>query len=289
MVKTLRAWMTAGLFGVVIALLAPRQSSAQVEISPESSPNAEIAELSQLLLTEISRSVSGSSPKVRVAIGIAAFREALAADDDRPLVAAYVTSTDFHAALGMRARPPNVTAVFSNPDPVAQVALAQALLGRSTIGVFDTPASHSLVMRIAQLPIQAIEVAPGQSIESLLRKAASVDALIVLPDPAVLNRSNIGHVVRSLYQRRQVLIGYSAVLTRVGGLASVYASPQSGAREVARLVAVFEADGALPPPTFVRDLDVAVNAPLARSLNIALPPDAELRDAVASALEKVVP
>jgi hypothetical protein len=132
-------------------------------------------------------------------------------------------------------------------------------------------------------------VIPGQSIESVLRKAASVDALIVLPDPAVLNRSNIGHVVRSLYQRRQVLIGYSAVLTRVGSLASVYASPESIAREVGQQVKQFEASGLLPPPTFVRELDVAVNAPLARSLNIALPPDAELRDAVKSALDKASP
>jgi hypothetical protein len=34
---------------------------------------------------------------------------------------------------------------------------------------------------------------------------------------------------------------------------------------------------------------VAVNAPLARSLNIALPPDAELRDAVTSALDRASP
>lgn len=287
--NNLRVRITGGLFAAAVALLAPRQGSAQVEIYPQSPPNAEIAELASLVVAEVPRSPTATSANVRVAIGIAAFRDALAAEDDRPLVAAYVTSTDFEAALGTRPRPPHITAVFSNPDPVAQVALARALLGGSTVGVLDTPASHTLVSRLARLPVQAIEITPGQSIESVLRKAASVDALIALPDSAVLNRSNIGHVVRSLYERRQVLIGYSAVLTRIGSLASVYVSPESNAREIGRVVRHFETTGALSPPTFVRELDVAVNAPLARSLNIALPPDAELRGAVKSALDKASP
>lgn len=268
-------------------LLIPITGVAQVHIVPQSAANPETAALVQRVRDELAAvSHRVAALDVRVTIGAAEFRKALIQDDKRPLVAAYLTSTEFEAALEGRERPPHVTAVFSNPDPLDQVALAQTLLGRPVIGVFDSPAAHSLVARIAASGVQPIPVSAGQGIDSLLRTADSLDAIIVLPDSSVLNRSNINHVVRTLYQRRKVLIGYSVTLARIGSLASVYVSPEAMARSVADVLERYAAGGTLPNPVFVRDVDVVINDRLARSLNIALPDRTALLRGVRSRKEE---
>jgi hypothetical protein len=191
-----------------------------------------------------------------------------------------VTSSEYEAALAGRARL-RITAVYSNPDPRDQAALARALLGGSTLAAFDTKASHHLVQILGRAA-HAIPASGEQNIDSLLRAADSFGAIIALPDPTVLNRSNISHVVRTLYERRKVLIGYSATLTRVGALASIYVTPEATAQSVVAVLDAYAANGALPPPVFVNDVDVTVNERLARSLNIAIPERTELLDAIRS-------
>lgn len=256
---------------------------AEIRIEPATATGQEAAQLAEVIRNELAR----ASPRiaaldVRITVGPLAFREALGSDDEHPLIATYLTSTEFAASLGGRERPAHVTAVFSNPDPLDQVALAQALVGRAVVGVFDSPAVHSLVSRIAARGVRPVPVSAGQGIDSLLRAAGGLDVIIVLPDPGVLNESNINHVVRTLYQRRQVLIGYSATLTRVGSLASVYSTPEAVARSVAQTLERFAGSGALPDPAFVEDVDIVVNERLAQSLNIALPTRAELFSAIRS-------
>jgi hypothetical protein len=88
--------------------------------------------------------------------------------------------------------------------------------------------------------------------------------------------------VRTLYARRKVLIGYSATLTKVGALASVYVSPKAISEGVVDILSEYAARGTLAGPVFVRDVDVTVNDRLARSLNIPVPEHAELLNAVRS-------
>lgn len=246
------------------------------------------------LLAVVRAQLSNISPKIRdvdarITVGASAFREALAQNDPRPLVAAYLTSVEFEEALGTRARPQNVTAVFANPDPRHQAELARKLTGRGTIGVIDSPASHALAVRLSAMGVRVIPAPPSQDVDALLRALNSVDVVIALPDSAVLNRSNINHVVRTLYQQRKVLIGYSDTLTRVGSLASVYVTPEATAVQVASVLEQYATTGVLPPPRYVRDVDVSVNDRLARSLNIALPDQAELLEAIRSSPVETAP
>lgn len=277
----------AALF-VLVALLP---SAAQGEIRITSAAGA--ADTASLVQT-VQAELSGASPAVkrldaRVTIGAAAFREALADDDSRPLVATYLTSVEFQEVLNGREHPAHVTAVYSNPDPAAQVRLARQLLGQATLGAFDSPAAHSLVTRVAGLGVRAIPTSPGQSIDSVLRSAQSLDAVIVFPDATVLNRSNINHAVRTLYQQRKVLIGHSLTLTRVGALASVYSSRDAIARGVLEIFEQYATTRVLPEPVFVSDIDVAVNDRLARSLNITVPDRTSLLKAVRSKPAEATP
>lgn len=279
MTRTFRSWTWKLLLsGSFAASILPITSSADVEISLPSSPTEEVASLAAEVRSETSRVLT--SVTVRVAIGSEAFRTALRSDDTRPLVASYITSTEFEEALRGRQRPANVTAVFSNPDPLDQVALAEVLLGRPAMGVFDSPAVQMLTSRLNDTGVRRIPVRPYRDIDAILRAAQSLDAIIVLPDATVLNPSNINHVVRTLYQRRSVLIGYSSALTRVGSLASVYSSSNGIAQAIARIVKEHADTGVLPEPTFVREISVAFNVQLARSLNIPLPDQASVVQAI---------
>jgi hypothetical protein len=261
------------------ALLASGVALGDVRISSQA-VDPETAALVETVRQSLNFSPGVTALDARVTIGAAAFREALAEDDTRPLVAAYLSSIEFETALNGRERPRYVTAVFSNPDPIDQVILARKLLGRSTIGVFDSQAAHSLVPRVASKGVRTIQASPGQGVDSLLRAANSIDVMVVMPDDAVLNRSNISHVVRALYQQRKFLVGYSDTLTRVGCLASVYVPPEAIARSVAKALEHQATSGVLPEPAFVRDVAVSLNERLARSLNISLPDRAEILDAI---------
>jgi hypothetical protein len=271
----------AAVAAALSIILTPGIGWAEVHV--ESSPGTDTAALAQIVRNQ----VSAASPRVatldtRVTIGEAAFRAALNNDDGRPIVAAYLSSTEFAAALGDRPRPPRVTAVFSNPDPLDQLALAKAILGHASIAVFDSPGAHSLAVQLMQRGVTAIHVSPNESIDALLRAAEPFDVIITLPDPIIFNRTNIGHVVRTLYQQHKVLIGYSDTLTRVGSLASVYPTTDGIARTVSQVLEQYAERHTLPSPIFVSDPDISVNDRLARSLNIVLPDVADLVAAVRS-------
>jgi hypothetical protein len=266
---------------VLCILALSRFASAEVRVEPAAAATPETAELVQ----ELQSAIAASSPAVaasdvRVTVGLAAFEAALAADETRPIVAAYLTSSEFEAAVAGRT-PAHVTAVFSNPDPRDQAALARALLGRSSLAAFDSPTTHHLVELLGG-SAQPIPAEREQNIDALLRAADPFDAIIALPDPNLLNRASINHVVRTLYARRKVLIGYSATLTKVGALASVYVSPEAISQGVVEVLSEYAARGRLSGPVFVRDVDVIVNDRLARSLNIAVPEPADLLNVVRS-------
>jgi putative tryptophan/tyrosine transport system substrate-binding protein len=257
-------------------LLTPQIGVADVQV--ESSPDT--AKLAGLVRAQVSGLHQATD--ARVTIGAAAFRAAIENDDGRPVIAAYLSSTEFTAVLGNRGRPRHVTAVFSNPDPLDELALARAILSHARVAAFDSPAAHPLVSRLVEQGVSAIPVVPNEGVDALLRGTDSFDVILVLPDPSIFNSSNIGHVVRTLYQQRKVLIGYSDTLTRVGSLASVYPSPEGIAGSVKTVLDQYVGRRAMPDPVFVSDVNVSLNERLARSLNIILPNAADLARAIRS-------
>lgn len=263
-----------------VSMLVPAISAAQIEVDPGAEPAEQGAALTELIVQTLTMHPEWGTLDVRVTIGPTALRQALKRGDGRPVIAAYLTSTDFRTIIDSAGRASHVTAVFADPDPRDQFALARAVLGEhALIGVFDTPGADSLLRPPIHDTIRALMVRPGDGINTVLRQAGSLDGILVLPD-GVLTRDNIHHAVRTLYGRRVVLIGHSEMLTRVGSLASVYVSPESIAAAVADVVSHYAATQELIAPVFVSDVDVAVNPRLARSLNLTLPSTSTLVRAV---------
>jgi len=286
--RTACKYRGAAVAAVLWGLIAPRLGAADIQIeSSPAIPSSETAALAKIVRDEISTAAPRiPALDVRVTIGPAAFRSALEHDSgDQPIVAAYLSSTEFTAALGDGPPRRHVTAVFSNPDPIDQLALAQAILSRARIAVFDSPSVHSLVERLTERGVTAIHVSPGEGVDALLRDADPFDVILALPDATVLNPANIAHVVRTLYQQHKVMIGYSDTLTRVGSLASVYPTADRIARVVRQVLEQYAAEHVLPSPRFVPDVNVSLNERLARSLNIVLPDAADLVSTIRSQRE----
>lgn len=276
--ETLFGCLRGALLGV--SLFLPGTVGAEIEIDAGREPPEHSEALSEQLVQTLATHPEFVALDVRVTMGAAALREVLERNDGRPVIAAYLTSTDFQAIIKAAGDPKNVTAVFANPDPRDQFTLARTLLGaHARIGVFDTSAADSLLRPPIDDGLQTLKARRGEDINSVLRQVDSLDAILVLPD-GVLTRDNIHHVVRILYGRRVVLIGHSAMLTRVGSLASVYASSASIAAAVSDALSHYAATGKLAAPMFVDAIDVAVNPQLARSLNLNLPPSSMLVRAV---------
>lgn len=266
----------ATVAAVLWVLLGPATAAAGIQI--ETIPGVVDDVRLQLIRNQVG-AVARRAPALsaRVTIGVGAFQAAIDRDDGVAIVATYLTSTEFRAVMDRRA--PSmapITAVFSNPDPLDQFFLAQALLGPAKLAVFDSPAVHPLVMQLAERRVVPIPVEPNEGIDQLLRRTDSFSAIVVLPDLSVINRANIGHVVRTLYQEHQVLIGYSKTLVEVGSLASVYPSAEAIARDVKDALEKLADQHSLPPPIFVSDVEISLNERLARSLNIVLPDKTEL-------------
>ena len=263
--------------------LCPLWARADIEIILQEQPPPATSALSDALRLELGRlPQAAASLDVRISVGPAGFRRALAAPDSSPIIATFLTSTDFSNALGGRAAPPHVTAVFSNPNPSDQVHLAKLILGAPRLGSIESPSVRALSDTLKAQGVISIPFSAAQDVDSILRSATEMDAIVALPDPSVLNQANIAHIVRTLYTRRKVLIGYSDTLTRVGSLASVYVTPDAIAKEVSRSVQRLADTGALPSPSFVPDIEVSVNEQLARSLNLVVPPATSLRTVIRS-------
>jgi len=261
--------------------LLSKPGIALAEIHLDSSPQTNTPTLIQALREQ----VFSAPPKVlaldiHITIGAKALRLALDSQDRQPIIAAYISSVDFATVMRGYSGTRLITAVYSDPDPLDQLALAKAIVGRANVGVFDSPDAHALVTRLTQHGVTAIPVMPNERTDALLRSADPFGVIIATPDPTILNRANIGHVVRHLYQQRKVLIGFSDTLTQVGSLGSVYPTTDAIAHTVTQVLEQYAQSGNLLPPIFVADVQVSTNEQLARSLDIILPEPSALLTAL---------
>lgn len=105
-----------------------------------------------------------------------------------------------------------------------------------------------------------------------------LDALVLLPDPAVINRSTVQNLLLTTYRQRVPVVGYSHALVDAGALLAVYSTPEQIAQEaVETILRMVPGRGwALPPPVYPKYFTVKSNASVGRALDVAVPGDAVL-------------
>ena len=206
-----------------------------------------------------------------LAIGEAGLKEALAAPaDSKPIIAAYITASAYYQILPSFPSGRKITALFDEPDPIKQAALANLLVGPLNAVAFYS--DRSLYLKNAVGNIALIKTQKATLLETLSRMDR-YSAVIAIPDSTIWDRDSYRLVVRSLYSQHKVLIGFSENLVNAGALASLYYTDDDYLDELKKFIANLTEHTTVGYPTQYK---LAVNTRLARSLDIYIPGSREI-------------
>ncbi len=117
----------------------------------------------------------------------------------------------------------------------------------------------------------------GRSLQRLLDVS---NVLLSVPDPLVYNRRSIFSILLTTYHSRVPVVGFSKAYVKAGALIALYSSPEQIGKHTAELIATFYRDAHTfsSKNVYPRYFSVAMNANVARSLEIRLPEEDELID-----------
>lgn len=209
---------------------------------------------------------------VVVAIGPDALRQAARRRCDCVVIAAFTSSQVWRGIVGAMppARAKALTAVYAEPAPADQVRLATLLYRRPVrVAAILGPDTGFLLPHLAGRA-EVFRAGGDEDMGDVLARIGRSDVLLALPGSAIYNPENIRNILLSTYRRKQAVIGFSADMVKVGALASTYSEIEDINAQVAELAARFVATGHLPPPQFPHYFRTAINAGVARSLDIAV-------------------
>ncbi len=235
------------------------------------------AEVTTLLPRELD--AARTRARVMVGVGVEACRTVLEAPGATPVVCTLVPRSAFERATrtaALKGRP--VSAVVLDQPLSRQMALIRiALPSARHIAVLYGPDSFGAAAAVTAaaaehgLRISSARADEPSLIYPALQKAlGDADVLLALPDANVFNSSTIQNILRTTFQERVPVLGFSPAYVRSGALFAVYSTPQHVGRETARMLAAFLAGRQLPPPQSPREFDVSVNAHVARLLGMTI-------------------
>lgn len=176
---------------------------------------------------------------------------------------------------------PGETALFWAPSLTDQLRLAQEIMpGLRRVGLLVAPADLPRAQALrAAAAARRIEVMVREADPALLARqvgdvAPTADLLLAPVDPRLFNRDNLKPVLLAAYRQNRVFIGPTPAWVRAGSLASLYATPETLAGDVAVAIRAWQQDRRWPAPAQASRFDVITNPQVARSLGLRLP-DAE--------------
>jgi len=187
----------------------------------------------------------------------------------------------------LRERHPHaaVSAILLDQPAERQMRLIGAVLPRGgRIGVLYSTQSGGpdpelgRAAAAAGLKLVAEAVAdPGEVIGGLERLLPAVDALLVLPDPVLSASSPARSILLTSYRFRRPIFAFSRAYVEAGALAAVFSTPEDVATDVGEWLRRMAAANGRAPARPASSFQLAVNRQVARSLNIGVPADEQLR------------
>lgn len=227
-----------------------------------------------------------SADTLIVAIGLRAAQ--FAAKFDAPILAVLIARQSYEslaaASSGTRRRP--LSAVYLDQPPARHFNLIRSALPRvQSIGFLFGPAQAAMqsewssAAKGAGFTFVPVVVSNSNELFSVLQASLpGVDALMLLPDPMVVNRGSVQSLMLSTYRQRVPVIGYSQALVEAGALLAVYSTPQQIGQQTGEIIArtlpgrTWELPAATHPKYFM----VKSNGSVSRALELAVPSDPTL-------------
>jgi len=247
-----------------------------------------------------SETVSLDSYELVVTIGLAAAQQTLTREKALPApprtLCLLIPRQSFERLMppAGRARDPRLSAVFIDQPLSRQMDLLRlALPEKKRVGVILGPASQDLA---GELGNQARQHALDLTVARITERAGlygalqtvlpASDLLLMLPDPLVANADTVYGLLLTTYRAQLPVVGFSEGLLNAGALISLYSTAHQQGRQGAEIAReVLAHGGALPDPQYPKYFTVRVNASVARSLGLHLPPEETLGAALNSRAE----
>ncbi len=214
-----------------------------------------------------------------LALGPQALQRALDTDGHAPLIAALTSSQTYRRQLARAGRDTsNVTALFAEASPSAQMQLIAALFERRvTVGVLLSEASAHLdrplrqAAQAAGLDIQLGQATAGQDAVRAINALAGAQVLLAVPDGKLYTPDTLRAVLESTYRKGLPVIGFSTATVNAGTLACAHADVDDTAADLFDLIDNWPAGNAPPPePRYPRYWRVTINDQVARSLGMTV-------------------
>ena len=173
---------------------------------------------------------------------------------------------------------PGESALYWAPSLTDQLRLAQVIMpGLRRVGLLVAPAdvarAHALRSAAAGRRIEVLvrEAEPALLARQVGEVAPTADLLLAPVDSLLFSRDNLKPVLLAAYRQNRVFIGPTPAWVRAGSLASLYATPETLAADVAEAVRAWQQNGRWPAPAPVSRFDVITNPQVARSMGLRLP------------------
>lgn len=262
------------------------QETAQAiraQLEPESARLA----LKSVVLSEAARDGFSPAPDALiVTIGLKAAQ--FVAKLESPTLAVLIAQQSYEnlVAATPAAHRRTLSAIYLDQPPARHVSLIRSSLpGVRSVGALVGPAQTAMqsdwssAAKAAGLAFVPLTVPGGNDLYATLQAGLpNVDALMLLPDPAIVNRNTVQNLMLTTYRQRVPVIGYSQALVEAGALLAVYSTPQQIGQQAGELILRMLPGRAweLPPATHPKYFTVKSNASVGRALELAVPSDTAL-------------
>ena len=279
-----------------IALISEQRGGVHTELSESLLRGADAAQLRMVAAGTPGNGLDESvlqNAALIVAAGFSAAEAALAHSSDTPVMVVLISRSQ---ALGLLRQHPqrHITAIVLDQPIERQLALIRATLPDATrIGALFGPQTSDRIDGF-RLKVEAdgrrasvaMISSSGELNRTLERVLPDTDAFLALPEPLLNSSTAARAILLSSYRHRRPVFAYSRAYVEAGALAAVFSTPGDIARDTLSLLEAARS-GSMPRPGLhaPERFDVAINAQVARALNIDIPSPGTLLERMRS-LEK---
>jgi ABC-type uncharacterized transport system substrate-binding protein len=227
---------------------------------------------------------AGGTADLVVAVGMKAVETATSAPYTN-ILAVMVPKAGYDSLFQGQKAPQNLSAIYLDQPWERQVDFLYAVLPDiERVGLLYSPETRLEIAPLLNSVANHGGAVVAQSVQSADRLFASLekvlsgsDVLLAIPDSRIYNAASIRNILLTSYRQDVPLIGLSQGYVNAGALAAIFTLPEQIAEQTARQIVAFEKRRALAAPAYPDDFTIAVNSRVARSLEIRVPPENEIR------------
>jgi len=237
---------------------------------------------------------SSGADDLVVAVGMKAAEAAISTNLRSPILAVMVPKAGYDSLFLGQNTPYGVSAIYLDQPWERQVDFLYAVMPDvDRVGLLYSPETRLEVSPLLNSVANHGGSVVAQSVQSADRLFASLekvlsgsDVLLAIPDSRIYSASSIRNILLTSYRHEVPLIGLSQGYVNAGALAAIFTLPEQIAEQTARQILAFEKKRTLPAPSYPETFSVALNTQVARSLEIRLPSEDEIRKRMRNAGEE---